>query len=63
MVMGYTVRAGGDIVIAADGRDIDSLLSLTSYLIQEKEIGDTVALTVLREGYEIDIVVELGERP
>ena len=63
VVMGFTVRAGGDIIIAADGRDVDGLHSLTSYLIQEKEIGDTVALTVIRDGYEIEIIVELGERP
>ena len=62
-VMGYVVRAGGDIIIAADGREVDSLHTLTAYLIQEKEIGDTVALMVLREGYEIEIVIELGERP
>lgn len=62
-VMGRTVRAGGDIILAADDYEVSSLYDLTAYLVQEKSVGDTVNLTVLREGRELEIPVKLGERP
>jgi 2-alkenal reductase len=62
-VMGRVVRVGGDIVIAVDGREVESLYDLTAYLVHEKEVGDTVTLTVLREGRELEVAIQLGERP
>ena len=62
-VMGYDVRAGGDIVLAVDDHPVNSLYDITAYLIQEKSVGDTVVLTIIRGRQELQIEVELGERP
>ena len=62
-VMGTTVNAGGDIIVAIDGyrlRDFDDLIA---YLVRETEVGQEVTLTVIRDGEELGIPVTLGERP
>lgn len=55
--------AGGDLIIAIDHRPIKNFSELLSYLINYKIPGDTVILTVLRDGKEIDIELTLEERP
>jgi len=57
-------RAGlheGDIITAIDGAKIDGNTSLRQLLLQHKP-GDTVTLTVLRDGNESSVQVTLGER-
>jgi 2-alkenal reductase len=57
-------RAGlreGDIITAIDTQAIDGDTSLRQLLLQRRP-GDTVILTVLRDGSEISIDVTLGER-
>lgn len=55
--------AGGDLIIAIDHQPIKSFSELLSYLINYKSPGDTVILTVLRDGKELDIELTLEERP
>ncbi len=55
--------AGGDVIIAFDGKPVTTFDKLLSYLLTSKSPGDTVVLTVLRDGKQIDIPVTLGERP
>jgi len=55
--------AGGDLITAFDGKPINTFDELLSYLITNKSPGDTVVLTVLREGQLVDVTVTLGERP
>jgi S1-C subfamily serine protease len=50
----------GDIIVAVDGKPIDNPKELTASL-EKKRIGDTVTLTVVRDGQRIDINVTLGE--
>ena len=59
----YQVPAGGDIITVIDGRATGDLQSLTVYLEMETEVGDTVKLTVLRDGQELTIHVVLEEQP
>lgn len=54
---------GGDVVIAADGHPLKNRDELTILLENQKQVGDTVILTILREGEEIDVTLELWERP
>lgn len=56
-------NAGGDLIIAFDGKPVTDFDELLSYLITTKSPGDTVVLTVLRNGESIDISVTLGARP
>jgi 2-alkenal reductase len=55
--------AGGDVVVAADGTPIKTFDDLLSYLTTNKSPGDTIVLTVLRDGQSVDVTVTLGRRP
>ena len=62
-VMGSRVRVGGDIIIAIDDYEVEDFSDLIAYLVLRTEVGQVVTLTVLRDGEELRIPVELGERP
>jgi 2-alkenal reductase len=55
--------AGGDVITAIDGQPVATFDDLLSYLTTNKSPGDSVALTVLREGQTMDVTVTLGSRP
>lgn len=57
------LNAGGDVITAIDGQPVKSFDQLLSYLTTNKSPGDTVVLTVLRDGQPMDITVTLGTRP
>ena len=57
------VQAGGDIITAIDGQPVHTFDELMSYLTTNKSPGDTVVLTVLRDGQSVDVTVTLDERP
>jgi S1-C subfamily serine protease len=54
---------GGDVIVAVNGQLIDDSRELTTYLETETRVGDTVELTIIRDGHEQVITVELDERP
>ena len=54
---------GGDLIVAVDGVPVISSDDLIAYLVFETEVGDTIDLTVIREGDEIVVPLTLGERP
>lgn len=53
----------GDFIIAIDGIDIRNFDDLIAYLFKEKSPGDTVTLTIIRDGETTDIDIVLGARP
>lgn len=60
---GAAANAGmedGDVIIAIDGNRVETTSELQNY-IYEKNIGDTVTVTVYRDGEELDCDVVLGE--
>ena len=57
------LNAGGDLIIAFDGKPVNTFDQLLSYLITSKSPGDTAVLTVLRGDQEVDLTITLGERP
>ncbi|MBI3737686.1 MAG: trypsin-like peptidase domain-containing protein [Chloroflexi bacterium] len=57
------LNAGGDLIVAIDGREIHQFDELLAYLITNKSPGDTVVLTVIRDGQKQDITIVLGKRP
>jgi S1-C subfamily serine protease len=59
---GAEVRLGGDIITEIDGRKIASMEDLVE-VIQSKQPGDAVELTVVRDGDEKTAQVTLGTRP
>ncbi|WP_376791918.1 S1C family serine protease [Thermoflexus sp.] len=63
LVRGVTVLLGGDIITAIDGHPVSSFDELVSYLVNRTEVGQTVTLTILRDGQERQVQVTLEERP
>jgi len=59
---GEQVMIGGDVITAVDGNAVVKMEDLSAAVKAQKP-GDTVELTVLRNGKEITVVVTLGERP
>lgn len=57
------LNAGGDLIVAFDSKPVTTFDDLLSYLITTKSPGETVVLTVLRDGQSIDVTVTLGARP
>ena len=55
--------AGGDLIVAIDGRPVKVFDDLLRYLITHKSPGDTVVLTVLRGEETVEFEVTLAKRP
>jgi len=55
--------AGGDIILSVDGRQTPHMSELLSYLIANKNPGDVVQMTILRDGQSKELNLTLGERP
>jgi len=57
------VYAGGDLIIAVDGRPVQVFADLMSYLMTNKSPGDELTLTIIRgNNRKIDLVIKLGMR-
>jgi 2-alkenal reductase len=57
------VLPGGDLIIAVNGQAIATPDDLISYLVFDAEVGETITLTVIREGQQLEVPMTLGERP
>ena len=57
------VPLDGDIITAVNGEPVANLQELTVYLETETQVGDTVDVTVIRDGIERSVQVTLAERP
>jgi S1-C subfamily serine protease len=62
-VDGQRVPSGGDVIIAIDGQPTKHFDDLTSYLFTHTTVGQTVKLTVIRDGKQLELSVTLGARP
>jgi S1-C subfamily serine protease len=58
----YQIGIGGDFVLAVDGQPVESNDSLQRVL-NRKRVGDTLALTVYRNGRSQQVRVKVGEAP
>ncbi len=57
------LNAGGDLIIAIDGRPVLEFSDMLTYLLNNKSPGDQVLLTVLRGEETLELPLVLGERP
>jgi len=57
------LNKGGDLITAIDGQKIMTFGDLLKYLINHRKPGDTITLTVLRDGTEEEIELKLESRP
>jgi S1-C subfamily serine protease len=58
----YRVGVGGDLIVAVDSRPVEGNDSLQRALTR-KRAGDTLELTVFRNGRTQRVQVRLGEAP
>jgi serine protease Do len=63
IVSGEPALIGGDVITAIDGHSISSYGDLTSYVFDNSQVGQTVTLTVLRQGSEKNVKLILGVLP
>ena len=57
------VYTGGDILVAVDGEPVASVAELETYLETNAQVGETVTLTVVREGQRLEVPLEVAEEP
>lgn len=62
-VDGQEILVGGDVIVAIDDQHLTKMDDLIAYLNDETEVGQTVKLTILRDGKEIILDVSLTTRP
>jgi serine protease Do len=62
-VNGTEIELGGDVIVGIDNTTVRKIDDMLSYLETEKQVGDTVALTVVRDGKPQKIYVTLSARP
>lgn len=63
LVNGRAVEVGGDVVIAIDGKSINTFNDLLVYIALETRPGREVTLTIVRNGKENDLNLLVGSRP
>jgi len=61
-VDGVPVPVGGDVVVSVEGTSVQSGEDLSS-ILAERRPGDTVTMTIIRDGQRQTVQVTLGERP
>ncbi len=63
VVDGQRVPVGGDVILAVNGTPVDSPESLSSALLTEATPGETVSVTIRRDGERMTVDVPVVERP
>jgi serine protease Do len=61
VINGHRLPAGGDVITAVDGQPVTGMEDLQT-LLQLAYPGQQVALTLVREGHQVQVEVMLGER-
>ena len=62
-INGREIELGGDVILEIDNKTVRKIDDILTYLEREKQVGDTVQLTVLRDGQLQQIPVTLDARP
>jgi serine protease Do len=62
-INGVQGTVGGDIITTIDGQTIGSMSDIIAYLAIHTQVGQTVTLTILRNGQSQSVKVTLGTRP
>jgi serine protease Do len=62
-INGREIELGGDVILEIDNKTVRKIDDILTYLEREKQVGDTIQLTVLRDGQLQEIPVTLAARP
>ncbi|NPV56329.1 MAG: PDZ domain-containing protein [Anaerolineae bacterium] len=60
---GQTLMVGGDVITAIDSKPVSEMYDIIDYLALSTKVGQTVTLTILRDGTAQQIDVTLQARP
>lgn len=60
---GVQVLTGGDVIVGLGDAKVEVQADLSNYLALETTPGDTVPVTVIRDGEEVTVDLTLGRRP
>lgn len=62
-VRGQNITLGGDVIIGIDGTPVSNLNDVLTYLSKSTEVGETITLTVIRDGQRREVELTLAQRP
>jgi serine protease Do len=62
-LLGQQVPVGGDVITAINGSSVKTFDDLVAYLARSAQVGQTVPLTILRNGRQQTLQVTLAARP
>ena len=62
-INGQTAFVGGDVIVGVDGQPVRNFEDLVAYLANSTTVGQTITLSVLRDGKETQIDLTLAARP
>ncbi|MDQ4076303.1 MAG: PDZ domain-containing protein [Chloroflexota bacterium] len=62
-ILGRPIPVGGDVIIAIEGEPVTDFDDVITYLARNAEVGETIELTILRDGEEETVEVTLEARP
>ena len=57
------LTSGGDLVIGVDGRPVLEFGDLIGYVLENKNPGDKITVTLIRDNAQKEVVITLGKRP
>jgi len=57
------IAPGGDLIIGIDAEEVREFSDLISYLVFQTDVGQTVELTIVRNGETVTVPLTLSERP
>lgn len=60
---GIEISGGGDVILKVDDKTVRKIDDVLTYLEREKNVGDTIQFTILRDGGTENIELTLGPRP
>jgi serine protease Do len=60
---GNQISLGGDVITEVDGKPVNNFEDLTSYLLNNTQVGQTINLTILRNGQQMSVQLTLGALP
>lgn len=59
---GSEIEVGGDVIVAINGQKIRGISDILLYLARDAEVGETVQITVIRDGKRIQVPLTLESR-
>jgi 2-alkenal reductase len=62
-INGQQIPVGGDVITAIDGKSVNSFEDLASILFDDTQVGQTITLTILRNGQTKNVSLTLGALP